>query len=42
MPPSNNGSVVRAAAIDVQANEKACHRRSVTIAWLFAALVPNS
>ncbi|SMP80537.1 hypothetical protein SAMN06265222_1563, partial [Neorhodopirellula lusitana] len=36
-PHWQNVSDVRAAAIDVQANEKACHRRSVTIAWLFAA-----
>ncbi|MDA8746461.1 hypothetical protein N9N28_17695 [Rubripirellula amarantea] len=27
---SDNGSVLRAAAIDLQANGKVCHRRSVT------------
>ncbi|MCO8120142.1 hypothetical protein NHH03_00210 [Stieleria sp. TO1_6] len=32
--PYGNGSDVRAAAIDSQADEQPCHRRSVTIAWL--------
>ena len=33
---SRNVSDVRAAAIDMQADENGCHRRSVTIAWLSA------
>ena len=37
---SDNGSDMRAAGVDVQADEKARHRRSVIIAWLSAVFSP--